>query len=70
MVRQEPRMAHIRALGALECFSLTKADFEELALAESAGAEWSTRWEKEETRDTTQLKVVKPRSRRLWTTSI
>lgn len=53
-------MAHIRALGALECFSLTKADFEELALAESAGAEWSTRWEKEETRDTTQLKVMKP----------
>ena len=24
LVKKEPRMAHIRALGALECFSITK----------------------------------------------
>ena len=60
LVKREPRMAHIRALGALECFSITKAVFEELALAESAGATWSTRFEKEDTRDASQLKALKP----------
>tara|TARA_B100000768_G_scaffold141627_1_gene133385 strand:- start:33 stop:197 length:165 start_codon:yes stop_codon:yes gene_type:complete len=53
-------MAHIRALGALECFSITKDIFEELSLAESAGATWSTRFEKEDTRDASQLKALKP----------
>ena len=42
LVKREPRMAHIRALGALECFSITKDIFEELSLAESGRASWST----------------------------
>ena len=42
LVKQEPRMAHIRTLGALECFSITKDIFEELSLAESGRASWST----------------------------
>ena len=60
LVKQEPRMAHIRALGALECFSITKDIFEALSLAESAGAMWNTRFEVEDTRDASQLKAPEP----------
>jgi len=58
LVRREPRMAHIRAKGALECLTISKADFDELALAEQTSY-WESRWEKEETRDPSHFKVVR-----------
>ena len=58
LVRREPRMAHIRAKGALECLTISKTDFDALALAEQTGY-WESRWEKEETRDPSQFKVLR-----------
>lgn len=55
LIKREPRMASTRATSELECYSLSKAEFEELALREDVA--WSRRWDMEDTRDVSQLRV-------------
>lgn len=57
LLNEEPRMASVRAAGKVEVYSLTKADFDHLALRENVA--WSRRWDEEDTRDVSQLKVIK-----------
>lgn len=57
LLKEEPRMASIQAAGDLECYSLSKDDFESLALRKTVA--WTRRWDVEDTRDVTQLQVLK-----------
>ena len=57
LVKEEPRMASTRAKGKLECYSLSKQDFDDLALVTDVA--WSRRWDMEDTRDVSQLKAIK-----------
>jgi len=57
LLKEEPRMASILACGALECYSLSKDDFDALAIRKTVA--WSRRWDVEDTRDVSQLQVLK-----------
>ena len=57
LVKEEPRMASTKAVGKVECYSLSKADFVALELASDIA--WSRRWDMEDTKDVSQLKVIK-----------
>ena len=62
LLKQEPRMATTVACAAdatarVECFSLSKADFDALALSDTV--RWSESWDKEDTRDLKELKVLR-----------
>ncbi len=57
LLKEEPRMASARAVGKLECYTLSKHDFTELGLAQDVA--WSRRWDMEDTRDVSQLQVLR-----------
>jgi len=57
LVKEEPRMASILACGDLECYSLSKDDFDALAIRKTVA--WSRRWDIEDTRDVSQLQVIR-----------
>ena len=50
-------MASVRAVGKVEVYSLTKADFDNLSLRENVA--WSRRWDEEDTRERGALGGVK-----------
>ena len=56
LLKEEPRMASVRAATKLECYSLSYRDFAELGLAHDV--DWSRRWDMEDTRDVSQLRVL------------
>ena len=49
-------MAKVKAVGALQCYSLSKDDFDALDIKSSVP--WERRWEREDTKDASQLTVV------------
>ena len=57
LVNEEPRMASAIACGKVDTYSLNKIDFDNLQVR--SAVEWSRRWDKEDTRDVSQLKVTK-----------
>ena len=57
LIKEEPRMASALAAGDLECYSLSKDDFDELNLQKHVA--WSRRWDIEDTRDTSLLQTTK-----------
>ena len=56
LLKREPRMAKVKAVGALQCYSLSKDDFDALDIKSSVP--WERRWESEDTKDASQLTVV------------
>ena len=56
LLKREPRMAKVKAVGALQCYSLSKDDFDALDIKSSVP--WERRWEREDTKDASQLTVV------------
>ncbi|KAL1518772.1 hypothetical protein AB1Y20_003056 [Prymnesium parvum] len=56
LLKNDPRMASAIAAKKLVCYSLSKSDFDQMALTKNAF--WSRRWEKEDTRDPSSLVVI------------
>jgi CRP-like cAMP-binding protein/tRNA A-37 threonylcarbamoyl transferase component Bud32 len=57
LLKEEPRMASVQACGDLQCYSLSKQDFDKLSLKKDVA--WRRRWDMEDTRDVSLLKVDK-----------
>ena len=57
LLKEEPRMASVRARGKVEVYSLSKENFERIGISKEVA--WSRRWDQEDTRDVSKLKVVK-----------
>ena len=57
LLKQEPRMASTKAVGELEVYCLNSDDFAALDLSEHVA--WARRWDREDTRDVSNLKVIK-----------
>eukprot|EP00966_Prymnesium_polylepis_P152308 3517838-Prymnesium_polylepis.2 len=55
LLKHEPRMASVVAVGKLLCYSLAKSDFEAMAMTNKM--RWSLRWAEEDTREPANLEV-------------